>query len=102
MGAVTVRVDASGALVVPKEALEALGIPDGGELRLAVEGTVMQAGAIGPATVAELRALVRPWRRPSGSAVEELLLERQLEAALESLDIAEARRLRSGIAAARG
>ncbi|MBD0275113.1 MAG: AbrB/MazE/SpoVT family DNA-binding domain-containing protein [Acetobacteraceae bacterium] len=102
MGAVTVKVDASGKLVVPKETLEALGIPDGGELRLTAEDAAGEANAIGPDTVAELRALVRPWRRPSGSGVEELLLERQLEAALESFDIPEARRLRAAIAAARG
>lgn len=101
MGAVTVRVDAGGALVVPKETLEALGIPDGGELRLTVEEAAVWANTVGPDTVAELRALVRPWRRPSGSAVEELLLERQLEAALESFDISQARRLRAAIAAAR-
>ena|SRR3712207_8003839 len=101
MGAVRVKVDASGALVVPKEALEALGIPDGGELSLSVEGAGGRADTVGPDTVAELRALVRPWRRSSGSAVEELLLERQLEAALESFDIPEARRLRAAIAAAR-
>lgn len=101
MGAVTVKVDASGALVVPKETLEALGIPEGGELRLAVEDAAKQATAIGPDVVAELRALVRPWRRPSGSVVDELLLERQLEAALESFDILEARRLRAAIAAVR-
>ena len=102
MGAVRVKVDASGTLVVPKETLEALGIPDGGELRLAVEDAGVQVNTVGPDTVAELRALVRPWRRPSGSAVDELLLERQLEAALESLDTAEARRLRAAIAATRG
>ena len=102
MGAVTVKVDASGALVVPKQTLEALGIPGGGELRLAVAGPAVQVNTVGPHTVAELRALVRPWRRPSGSAVEELLLERRLEAALEEFDIAEARRLRAAIASARG
>lgn len=102
MGAVTVKVDANGALVVPKETLEALGIPEGGELRLTAENASQRLDAIGPDTVAELRALVRPWRRPSGSVVEELLLERQLEAALESFDISEARRLRAAIAAARG
>lgn len=101
MGAVRVRVDASGKLVVPKETLEALGIPDGGELRLAADGTAGQEPAVGLDTVAELRALVRPWRRPSGSVVEDLLLERQLEAALESFDIPEARRLRAAIAAVR-
>lgn len=102
MGAVTVKVDADGTLVVPKETLAALGIPDGGELRLTAEGAAGRTEAISPDTAAELRALVRPWRRPAGSAVEELLLERRLEAALEEFDVAEARRLRAAIIAARG
>jgi hypothetical protein len=67
---------------------------------LAVEDAAKQADAIGPETMAELRALVRPWRRRSGSVVEDLLPERRLEAALESFDIPEARRLRAAIAAA--
>jgi bifunctional DNA-binding transcriptional regulator/antitoxin component of YhaV-PrlF toxin-antitoxin module len=101
MGAVTVKVDASGALVVPKETLEALGIPDGGHVRLAAEDPGQQAAAVGPGTVAELRALLRPWRRPTGSVVEDLLLERRLEAALEEFDTEEARRLRAAFAAVR-
>ena len=85
-----------------KEALEALGIPDGGELRLTSEDAAGQANTIGPDTVAELWALARPRRRPCGSVVKELLLERRLEAALEEFDVPEACRLRAAIAAARG
>ena len=101
MGAVTVKVDASGALVVTKETLEALGIPDGGQLRLTTEEAGQRVGTVGPDTVTELRALLRPWRRPVGSVIEDLLLERRLEAALEEFDIAQARRLRAAFAAVR-
>ena len=37
MGAVTVKVDSAGRVVIPKEMRQELGIPDGGELRLTVE-----------------------------------------------------------------
>lgn len=100
---VTVRVDASGALVLPRETREALGIPEGGgELRLAVAGPEgWPDTGIDPGVVTRLRDLLRPWRRAAGSAVDALLLERQLEAALEGFDILEARRLRAAIEAAR-
>jgi bifunctional DNA-binding transcriptional regulator/antitoxin component of YhaV-PrlF toxin-antitoxin module len=100
MGAVTVKVDASGALVVPKEALEALGIPDGGQVRLAAETPASKRPRPAPAPWPSC-ALLRPWRRPTGSVVEDLLLERRLEAALEEFDTEEARRLRAAFAAVR-
>ena len=65
------------------------------------DGRFAHGRCVGPNTVAELRALLRPWRRPTGSAVEELLLERRLEAALEEFDTSEAKRLRAAFAAIR-
>jgi AbrB family looped-hinge helix DNA binding protein len=102
MGAVAVKVDASGQVVIPQDMREALGIPDGGELLLTVEDGELRATSLGPEAVAELRDLLRPWRRPSGSVVEEFLTERRIEAALEELPSEEAHRARAAIHAARG
>jgi len=48
MGAVTVKADADGALVVPRETLEALGVQGGGKLRLTAEDAPERTEAIGP------------------------------------------------------
>jgi AbrB family looped-hinge helix DNA binding protein len=85
MGAVTVKVDASGQLVIPKDMREQLGIPEGGDLRLSVEDGELRAVTVA-AEVKELRDLVRPWRREHGSAVDQLLAERRIEAALEAVE----------------
>ncbi|GAA0600870.1 hypothetical protein GCM10009416_43530 [Craurococcus roseus] len=87
MGAVTVKVDANGALVVPKETLEALGIPDGGELRLMVVDGALR-GSTGPSRLAALRRLQRKLAdaKPAGgepSVLDELIADRRAEAARE-------------------
>src|SRR3954453_17395043 len=43
MDQVTVRVDASGRVVIPRDLRDALGIPDGGELRLSVRDGELRA-----------------------------------------------------------
>jgi bifunctional DNA-binding transcriptional regulator/antitoxin component of YhaV-PrlF toxin-antitoxin module len=87
MGAVTVKVDANGALVVPKETLEALGIPNGGELRLMVVDGALR-GSTGPSRLAAVRRLQRRLAdaKPAGddsSVVDELIADRRAEAARE-------------------
>lgn len=81
MDQVTVRVDASGRLVIPRDLRDALGIPDGGELRLSVRDGELRATTRLAALRrirAELRAL------PSADASlpsEALIAERRAEAA---------------------
>ena len=79
MGAISVRVDGSGRVVIPKELREQLGIPDGGELQLSV-----QDGALHGAT--RLAGFLRLQRKLAGrmtGGVDELLAERQAEARRE-------------------
>jgi AbrB family looped-hinge helix DNA binding protein len=85
MGAVTVKVDASGQVVLPKEALEQLGIPEGGELNVSIEDGELRAVMV-EAEVRALQDLVRPWRREHGSVVDEFLTERRIEAALDVVE----------------
>jgi AbrB family looped-hinge helix DNA binding protein len=88
MGAVTVKVDASGRLVIPKEQREQLGIPDGGELRLTVEDGELRATT----RLAALRRLQRKLRElapPGGdktSVVDELIADRRAEAARDAAE----------------
>ena len=87
MGAITVRVDAAGRVVIPKEMREALGIPEGGELRLTVEDGELRGST-------RLAAFLRLQRKlaalsPSDgetSAVDELIADRRAEAAREEAD----------------
>jgi len=81
MEQVTVRVDASGRVVIPRDLRDALGIPDGGELRLSVQDGELRAttrlAALGRIR-AELRALAAADPLlPS----EALMAERRAEAA---------------------
>lgn len=87
MSGVMVRVDAAGRVVIPKEMREALGIPEGGELRLTVEDGELRGST-------RLAAFLRLERKlaslaPSegeASAVDELIAERRAEAAREEAD----------------
>jgi AbrB family looped-hinge helix DNA binding protein len=54
MDALSVKVDQSGRVVIPRDVRVALGIPDGGELRLSVEDGVLRA-------VSRATALRRIW-----------------------------------------
>lgn len=80
MEPVWVKVDAAGRLVVPKEMRVALGIPEGGELRLRVEDGELRG-------LGRLTALARIQRDlsarvpPGTSVVEEFLAERREDAA---------------------
>ncbi len=82
MEPVWVKVDAAGRLVVPKEMRAALGIPDGGELRLRVEDGELRG-------LGRMMALARLQREasasvpPGVSVVDEFLAERRAEAARE-------------------
>lgn len=85
MGAVTVKVDASGRVVIPKEQREQLGIPDGGTLLLTVEDGELRATT----RLAALRRLQRKLAAlaqpggDGGSAVDELIASRRAEATRE-------------------
>ena len=79
MGAIAVKVDGSGRVVIPKELREQLGIPDGGELQLSV-----QDGTLYGAT--RLAGFLRLQRKLAGrmtGGVDELLADRQAEARSE-------------------
>ena len=88
MGAIMVKVDASGRLVIPKAQREQLGIPDGGELRLVVEDGELRASTRMAALrriQQKLRALAPPGDEAS-SAVDELIADRRAEAAREAAE----------------
>ena len=85
MGAVMVKVDASGRLVIPKDQREALGIPHGGELRLTVEDGELRAST----RMAALRRIQRALRGtvpPGESVVDELIADRRAEARREAAE----------------
>jgi AbrB family looped-hinge helix DNA binding protein len=78
MEAVTVRVDGSGRVVIPRDVRIALGIPDGGELRLTVEAGELRA-------ISRAAALRRIWAEtgalpPAPTATETLFALRRAEA----------------------
>jgi AbrB family looped-hinge helix DNA binding protein len=91
MEPVWVKVDPAGRMVVPKEMRAALGIPDGGELRLRVEDGELRG-------LGRLMALARIQREVAGlvpagvSVVDEFLAERRAEAAREEAEHAAAER----------
>lgn len=71
--ALTVRVDQSGRVVIPRDVRVALGIPDGGELRLSVEDGELRA-------ISRATALKRIWAEtaalpPAGQTATEMLFE---------------------------
>ena len=86
MGAVTVKVDASGRVVIPREMREALGIPHGGDLQLTLENGSLRATT----RVAALKRIQEEFRRlvpPGVSVVDEFLAERRAEAAREFAEV---------------
>lgn len=78
MGVVAVKVDSSGRVVIPKDLRDALGIPQGGELRLSIVDGELR----GLTRVAALRQLQAKYAaHPArGSAVDDLLAWRRAEA----------------------
>lgn len=85
MEPVWVKVDAAGRLVVPKDMREALGIPDGGELRLRVEDGELH----GMGRLAALRRIQHELRGtvpPGTSVVDEFIADRRAEAAREEAE----------------
>ena len=86
MEPVWVKVDAAGRLVIPKDMREALGIPDGGELRLRVEDGELR----GMGRLAALKRIQRELRGsvpPGTSVVDELIADRRAEAAREEAEV---------------
>ncbi len=80
MDGVTVRVDPSGRVVIPRDLRDALGIPEGGELRLTVQDGELRATT----RLAALRRIQAEARGhvPQGvSLAADLLAERRAEAA---------------------
>ncbi len=94
MGAVTVKVDSSGRVVIPDEVRAALGIPDGGELLLTVEDGELRAST----RLAALRRIqreVKAYVPPGTSVVDEVLAEKRAEVAREEAKEEEWRRARA-------
>jgi AbrB family looped-hinge helix DNA binding protein len=80
MEPLTVRVDASGRLVIPRDLRDALGIPEGGELRVTVEAGELRA-TTRLAALRRIRQEVRQLVPPGGpSLTEDLALARRAEA----------------------
>jgi AbrB family looped-hinge helix DNA binding protein len=79
MDQVTVRVDASGRVVIPRDLRDALGIPDGGELRLSVRDGELRA-TTRLAALRRIRAELRGLA-PTEPAAEALIAGRRAEAA---------------------
>lgn len=75
-----VRVDASGRVVVPRDLRVALGIPDGGELRLMVRDGVLQ-GVSRQGALRRIQAEMRAPATAAGADVDGLLAARRAEAA---------------------
>ena len=78
MESLTVRVDGSGRVVIPRDVRIALGIPDGGELRLTVQDGELRA-------ISRAAALRRIWAETEGlpqaaPATETLFALRRAEA----------------------
>jgi AbrB family looped-hinge helix DNA binding protein len=79
MDLLTVKVDQTGRVVIPRDVRIALGIPDGGELRLSVQDGELRA-------VSRATALRRIWAETAAlppaapSATEALLAMRRAEA----------------------
>lgn len=86
MNEVTVKVDSSGRLVIPKEMRESLGIPDGGTLTLSVEDGVLQAQTRLSA-IRRLQKLVAASVPPGVSLVDDLIAWRREEAARWEADM---------------
>jgi AbrB family looped-hinge helix DNA binding protein len=86
MDPVWAKVDAAGRLVIPKEMRAALGIPDGGELRLRVEDGELRG-------LGRMNALARIQREARAdvpedvSVVDEFLAERREAAAREAAEV---------------
>jgi AbrB family looped-hinge helix DNA binding protein len=78
MDQVTVRVDASGRVVIPRDLRDALGIPDGGELRLSVQDGELRA-TTRLAALRRIRAELRGLA-PAEPATEALIAGRRAEA----------------------
>jgi AbrB family looped-hinge helix DNA binding protein len=82
MNAITVKVDASGRLVIPKDLREAMGVADGGTLVLRVEDGELRAQTR-MAALRRIQAEMAQLVPPGVSAVDELLASRRAEAARE-------------------
>jgi AbrB family looped-hinge helix DNA binding protein len=83
MDVVAVKVDSSGRVVIPKELRDALGIPQGGELRLSVVDGELR-GLTRLAALEQVRAKYAALPVVAGhgpSAVDDLIAARRAEAA---------------------
>jgi AbrB family looped-hinge helix DNA binding protein len=81
MDHVTVRVDASGRVVIPRDLRDALGIPDGGELRLSIQDGELRA-TTRLAALRRIRAEVHALSPKEASLPSEALIaDRRAEAA---------------------
>ena len=83
MGVVSVKVDQAGRVVIPKELRDALGIPQGGELRLSVVDGELR-GLTRLAALQQVRAKYAALPVVAGSspsAVEDVIAWRRAEAA---------------------
>lgn len=93
MGAIAVKVDSSGRVVIPPDVRTALGIPDGGELLLTVENGGLRASTR-PASLRRIRRGLKAYIPPGTSVVDELLAEKRAEVAREEAGEEEWRRAR--------
>lgn len=73
MDQVTVRVDASGRVVIPRDLRDALGIPEGGELRLSVQDGELRA-TTRLAALRRIRAELRGLAATQAPAATEALI----------------------------
>ena len=78
---ITVRMDPAGRLVVPRDLREALGVPEGGELRLTVQDGELRA-TTRLAALRRIRAELKALDPAApGSLVDDLLTTRRADAA---------------------
>jgi AbrB family looped-hinge helix DNA binding protein len=79
MGHMTVLMDRSGRLVVPKELRTSLGLENGGELLLSIEDGALVA-MTRQEVIRRVQSMFRPWQPGEPLASEELIAERRREA----------------------
>lgn len=78
---ITVRMDPAGRIVVPRDLREALGVPDGGELRLTVQDGELRA-TTRLAALRRIRAELKVLDPAApGSLIDDLLATRRADAA---------------------
>jgi AbrB family looped-hinge helix DNA binding protein len=80
-----VRMAANGRLSVPAKFRKALGLEEGGMVVLSLQDGEIRIRPVG-VVLAEVQAIVAPYRQASGDTVEQFLADKRVEVAREELE----------------